>query len=316
MLEALTRCYDFFVLTWGFPKAFVSWAVVVVRRQVFALPRNRLLLRCSFRFYYHRHLKQFLDAQDTRGIPRKATQDPTMASPITLTTYRRGAPSPGSGGEVPQRSTLARISPDIIRRIDVTPHRINPSGVADPNSPSGSPQVPPVPLPTRPQVPFPLPSSMPGMAGANTVANLPRSQTRVSVSAQVRPATNEADFGGFPGPHDLLSRLVRRVFPNFHRGINRTLTMPRAHTLVPHNSLDATETRGPLTRVSYFSFRAVVGRNSEFHGLNEDQLNELGGIEYRALNTLLWVVPFVSGCVGSTVNDIAVDDFYSTTLAF
>ena len=30
-----------------------------------------------------------------------------------------------------------------------------------------------------------------------------------------------------------------------------------------------------------------------FHGLTEDQLEELGGIEFRALNMLMWTVPLV-----------------------
>ena len=42
--------------------------------------------------------------------------------------------------------------------------------------------------------------------------------------------------------------------------------------------------------VSYISFEAVVGRNSAFHQLTHDQLEELGGVEYRGLTALLWIV--------------------------
>ena len=45
--------------------------------------------------------------------------------------------------------------------------------------------------------------------------------------------------------------------------------------------------------VPYLSFPTIVGRNSVFHGLTEDQLEELGGIEFRALNMLMWAVPLV-----------------------
>jgi hypothetical protein len=48
--------------------------------------------------------------------------------------------------------------------------------------------------------------------------------------------------------------------------------------------------------VPYISFDAVVGHNSSFEELTEEQLEELGGVEFRALNALLWIV----GIVGSS----------------
>ncbi|THG92683.1 hypothetical protein EW026_g8305 [Hermanssonia centrifuga] len=77
--------------------------------------------------------------------------------------------------------------------------------------------------------------------------------------------------------------------------------MPRTATLVPQDGgshgVDAT---GQITRVPYLSFIADVRRNSRFHDLTEEQLLELGGVEYRALNTLLWVVPLVVGAWANT----------------
>jgi len=46
-------------------------------------------------------------------------------------------------------------------------------------------------------------------------------------------------------------------------------------------------------QVPYISFDAVVGRNSAFHLLTHEQLDEIGGVEYRALNALLWIVAAV-----------------------
>jgi Cation transport protein len=40
----------------------------------------------------------------------------------------------------------------------------------------------------------------------------------------------------------------------------------------------------------YFTFTPTVGRNSLFFDLTEDQRDELGGVEYRAVKTLLWVL--------------------------
>lgn len=45
--------------------------------------------------------------------------------------------------------------------------------------------------------------------------------------------------------------------------------------------------------VPYVSFDAVVGPNSTFDELTEEQLEELGGVEFRALNALLWIVGIV-----------------------
>lgn len=103
--------------------------------------------------------------------------------------------------------------------------------------------------------------------------------------------------------HSTISRVSRRFFPRFHRKVKRTVTMPRTATLLPADTVRTTQ--GPheySTVVPYLSFPTIVGRNSVFHGLTEDQLEELGGIEFRALNMLMWAVPLVCHC---TVADCA-----------
>ena len=57
-----------------------------------------------------------------------------------------------------------------------------------------------------------------------------------------------------------------------------------------------------------------------FHGLTEDQLEELGGIEFRALNMLMWAVPLVRCdsevfCVGLSL-DFAQYYFFSLAIPF
>lgn len=123
-----------------------------------------------------------------------------------------------------------------------------------------------------------------------------RRRTRVaSISPPGTPERFEVGFGGFPGPEELITRMSRKLLPGLHRNLRQTFTMPRTATLVPQDGgsheVDAT---GQITRVPYLSFIADVKRNSRFHDLTEEQLLELGGVEYRALNTLLWVVPLVS----------------------
>lgn len=40
----------------------------------------------------------------------------------------------------------------------------------------------------------------------------------------------------------------------------------------------------------YLSYTPSIGRNSQFYDLTEEQRNELGGIEYRSLKTLSWIL--------------------------
>jgi hypothetical protein len=106
-------------------------------------------------------------------------------------------------------------------------------------------------------------------------------------SSASRPARDDY-FGGFPGPQQIISKLVHRFFPGLHRQLRRTVTIPRTTTI--------TSIRGSNRRaraVPYISFDAVVLHNSAFESLTDEQLEELGGVEYRALNALLWVVGIV-----------------------
>lgn len=100
--------------------------------------------------------------------------------------------------------------------------------------------------------------------------------------------------------HNTLSEVSQRLFPELHRKLKRTVTMPRTATLLPADTVRTSQ--GPHTSstvVPYFSFPATVGRNSVFHGLTEGQLEELGGIEFRALNMLMWAVPLVCCDLGA-----------------
>ena len=71
------------------------------------------------------------------------------------------------------------------------------------------------------------------------------------------------------------------------------MTMPRTNTI---GGPGTTALGGePVDReVPYISFSAVVGRNSRFKDLTEEQMDEVGGVEYRALRALLYIVAAVS----------------------
>ncbi|KAI5890192.1 TrkH-domain-containing protein [Schizophyllum commune H4-8] len=108
-----------------------------------------------------------------------------------------------------------------------------------------------------------------------------------------RPSTKHNNFGGFPMPHHIIQRIVHALFPKLHHKIARTVTIPVTTTIT---SLRGEGLEGARP-VPYISFDAVVGRNSAFHLLTKEQLEELGGVEYRAVNALLWIVALYHICV-------------------
>ncbi|ESK97349.1 potassium transporter [Moniliophthora roreri MCA 2997] len=103
----------------------------------------------------------------------------------------------------------------------------------------------------------------------------------------ISQATKHSGFGGFPMPHEIVQALIKEFFPGLRRKLTRTVTIPLTHTIASQHGANVPPGAKP---VPYISFEAVVGRNSAFPMLSEDQLEELGGVEYRALNALLWIV--------------------------
>ena len=110
------------------------------------------------------------------------------------------------------------------------------------------------------------------------------------------PSALRTGFGGFPGPHILLGRLMKKFAPRLRQRLERTLTIPRTQTipLQANNDVNTAHRTGvPFTHSKsppYLSFSATIGRNSDFRFLIEEELEELGGVEYRALKALLWIV--------------------------
>jgi len=97
--------------------------------------------------------------------------------------------------------------------------------------------------------------------------------------------TKTQNFGGFPTPFQLAADLFHKLFPGTTNKLQQTLTMPRTNTLLSGRQDD-----GEGKNVDYITFAATVGRNSLFHNLTDEQMDELGGVEYRALRLLFWIV--------------------------
>jgi hypothetical protein len=102
-------------------------------------------------------------------------------------------------------------------------------------------------------------------------------------------STKDQGFGGFPMPHEIISNFFHHFFPKVEATVKRTMTIPMNQTIT---SQHGTVTPGARV-VPYITFEAIVGRNSTFHMLTNEQIEELCGVEFKALNALLWIVPTV-----------------------
>ena len=110
--------------------------------------------------------------------------------------------------------------------------------------------------------------------------------------SKVADGTKNKGFGGFPYPthllHALLMKLTRSRLDQ-ERSMGSSLAQAGADAFGSYRkAFDGT--------VTYFSdtFDAIVGRNSKFYSLTDEHMEELGGVEFRAINALLWIIAIVS----------------------
>jgi len=103
------------------------------------------------------------------------------------------------------------------------------------------------------------------------------------------------ELGGFPGPITLVVNAVQRMMPRTYRKLERKLTLPYTTTLnALHSSLEPTQNKHIASWLKFDGL--TVGRNSFFHthSLTDEQLEEIGGVEYRALRLLSYLIAFAS----------------------
>ena len=86
----------------------------------------------------------------------------------------------------------------------------------------------------------------------------------------------------------MVKGIARWIAPEASQTLTRSLTMPRTNTISGRGTISGETAQGK--EVPYISFSAVVGRNSRFTALTDEQKDELGGVEYRALRVLLYIV--------------------------
>ncbi|KAE9400631.1 hypothetical protein BT96DRAFT_965214 [Gymnopus androsaceus JB14] len=120
-----------------------------------------------------------------------------------------------------------------------------------------------------------------------SIASRPVTTSHTYSTHKSNRGAKHSGFGGFPMPHEILQRLFDALFPTLRRKLTRTVTIPATMTITSQRG-DHIPPGAKI--VPYVSFEAVVGRNSAFPLISEEQMEELGGVEYRALNALLWIV--------------------------
>ena len=116
------------------------------------------------------------------------------------------------------------------------------------------------------------------------------------------------DLGGFPMPWTIIASLFAKFFPGLKRKFTRTVTIPVTMSLTPSQENNPRSKYAP-----YLSFETRVGPNSTFRFLTSDQLDEIGGVEYRALNALLYIVAGVNYAI---IRRSPYADLCSTTSVF
>lgn len=137
-------------------------------------------------------------------------------------------------------------------------------------------------------------SQFPRINTGTTASGFPRTYSLRPSVTRAKQESKLSGFGGFPTPLEIGKRVFEKAFPERAKTIKQTMTMPRTNTIGRKGTIVPDLETEPEKEVPYISFAAVVGRNSRFEGLTEEQMEELGGIEYRALRILLWIVIGVS----------------------
>ncbi|KAI0320948.1 cation transport protein-domain-containing protein [Amylostereum chailletii] len=310
----------------------VAWVAVYVRKRYFVTNLGYMITVAWVAVYVRKryfvtNLGYMVKAQYERTQTRDALSQPSpglFARGRSMTKHwirRRTAVAPQNGSSSTSHhrtshtsATRAIPSTDIIRRADEPPIAGIPDMdfdrtlVAPPHQTprSTTPVEEPFSSSPEPMSPVALPD-----VGTEEPPRVSFQTPKRSSSGQ-RPTpyqrrrdTHVEDRGGFGNPFGWVGLLLQRTAPAFHRKLERSLTMPVGATLVSAHGLHGNLPRG-ARKVPYFSFNAKVRKNSHFGELSEDDCEELGGVEFRALNALLWLVPLADGWG---------DQFYFGTLA-
>ncbi|KAF7345041.1 Potassium transporter [Mycena venus] len=257
----------------------VSWIMVLVRK------------------WYFKNVCQYVES---RSRPRPRTRSmflKSISSPVAMFKQREEVPVPEKQPEPPTfdfiqptpRVTLDAHGNDIPkteRASDDEGHILSDARTFSSSPRATSILLAPAPTQSPRAVDFGNTTSIDRLPRLQTVregvAFPRRTATIYSGNRKVEPENKKFEGnGGFPGPMTLATNLLKRSAPTTYRKLERKMTLP------------FTETLG-AKEVPWLSFDGlVVGRNSAFHTetLSDDQLEFIGGVEYRALRLLSYFIP-------------------------
>ncbi|RDB17612.1 Low-affinity potassium transport protein [Hypsizygus marmoreus] len=263
----------------------VSWIMVLVRKHYF---KSRCEYVASIRMSQPKASPSFLIGTKDISGPHNARKM-NDAAPL-----RNGTPPPGNLNIQLIRPTpgATLVDDDAIHNQHYTssPKSVSAENIyADGDNMTYSPQALSIELPAtvsilhHEEMPISPTSLRQRRVMFEDVSNIPypkRGMTMLNprtTGVSGAPTTHKHDgLGGFPGPLELSRRFIRRAAPGAYRKVQRSMTLPYTSTL----------DKASLSNV-------VVGRNSDFHteSLTDEQIEEIGGTEYRALRLLSYLIP-------------------------
>ncbi|KAL4244289.1 TrkH Potassium Transport [Abortiporus biennis] len=206
--------------------------------------------------------------------PGSITSDPLnveVASPTSLNSsfdFNGGGglvASPSSNGGIPLTTTLSLTS----ARSQYAMQSINNILTSPVTSPRRDIRYRPgVPRPRRAQTMIQPPTISQGGYGSAYLGQRPKDQ----------------NFGGFPGPFQLTAKFARRYFPQVYERIKKFASQP----------VEVVKDGKSIRWLSEEFGSLIIGRNSDFNTdeLTDEELEKLGGLEYRALHLLTYLVFF------------------------
>ncbi|KAJ7079638.1 potassium transporter [Mycena belliarum] len=255
----------------------VSWIMVLVRK------------------WYFRNVCEYIDYHSHRQPSKSRTLFlKSISSPVAVFKQREEAPNPKidliqpTPGQTMDVMSNEKPTPneDQLQRTSEDQDQI----MSDARTFSSSPRAASFLLSPVTQSPrgvsFGLATSIDPLPRLQTIREgvmFPRRTATVySSNRKVDPAVKKFEGkGGFPGPLTLAKRLFKRGAPTTFRKLERKMTMPYTETL-------------GAKEAPWLSFDGlVVGRNSAFRTetLTDEQIEAIGGVEYRALRLLSYLIP-------------------------
>ncbi|KAF8060927.1 potassium transporter [Lyophyllum atratum] len=243
----------------------VSWIMVLTRRYY-------IRTKCTY-VYWNRRLPTRQEIAIAGGISsprdlRRHSQQMGAGPDIEIT-----GPTPKSTPHPSRKATVSNTDPQIEKEPPSDGYPFFDRGVV-----SSSPKSLDVDLPTDSSIS----QYNPWQEAMNPTQSL-RKRGMTLTSMQHGPFTSRLPgieekyqgFGGFPGPFQVVQKIAKRFAPSTYRKLERSMTLPSTTTLDMNGS----------------SIRS--GRNSNFRTetLSETELEEIGGVEYRAVNLLCYLIP-------------------------